>query len=845
MKRTVLFSVLLALVAGIAQADPRWWTHDRLITAGAAGKHRPDVAIIGGQGTSGGGPIVVVWEEESATGAGLDIHMDASFDNGCSWCGPIIWADDGADETRPRLAVGVTPSGLLSIQVIYEVGSTEVRVSGDASIDAFAAPDVLCRDFQALAPPTPVTLDNARRIARPRITAATRLGAFLHFHAVWEREDGGPVTMYMDSDLSGVGTDWGAPIDVGAALGAIGTSPEVASDALASDPSMSAVTLFFTADDGSIRSSRSVDSGATWTFPALQVSAFGNQSLAAADSSSAGFGDTSVWTAAVWQFAAAPHTVSLDAAHWTSPTLRDPDFDLLADEFVSLPPDEPGTGPSISIAPSFGSPSKPETPLFAFWTTDAGPTEIVARGGQLNQAPSPPRDLTEFPFEAIRVAPPDPTVSEVSPHSSCEWHDDWPALLAGSCVVNRVSGSARDVASADGLPFLGGVPAAFVTVFADDRSGTSQIYFKLADGQVSAPSIVDLTVACDDILTARADVTFAPLRACPDVTEWIDRYLLYYGSADSEGATPNGPFVNRLEIANLGLSDPHTVPLTGLNAGEIYHFVLIAEDEARNVSPAGFDPRSNLNVAASAQMRSFVLTPSCRPELRLVDCTVGPDDCAGTSDGRYDPGDTVPVTLTFENSGDWTATGIEGLSEAAGATVTSPPGAVFTIGSIATAASEDAAIELRLDMTCPPAPGEPSVRATGVTSDGGLVDHGSFDCPAAPLVAVECGAPCDAPACLTTDLGALTPLLGRKELPGGTYFEWPIDPDAAEYHLNSVILKGDLDADRPHRPGLGIADEECTTGDTWCIDGDALVRADDLFYQVYSACGLDGAEEGP
>ena len=112
--------------------------------------------------------------------------------------------------------------------------------------------------------------------------------------------------------------------------------------------------------------------------------------LPAADSSPTGLGNDPVWTGTLWQSALTPTAITFDAAYWRDPTTRDPDFEPAGDHPVSSPPDRPGTGPALAIGPVLPSPIPVRNPMFAFWTTESAPSEIVSRGGLLDPL-GPPR----------------------------------------------------------------------------------------------------------------------------------------------------------------------------------------------------------------------------------------------------------------------------------------------------------------------------------------------------------------------------------------------------------------------------------------------------------------------
>ena len=226
--------------------------------------------------------------------------------------------------------------------------------------------------------------------------------------------------------------------------------------------------------------------------------------------------------------------------------------------------------------------------------------------------PAVPVNLDRFPLTPARLAPPDPLVSETSALSNCVWDDDWPSLALGSCMPGpRPAGSRVGQVAIDDTPDDFSISVHFALVFSDDRDGVQQIYFKATDGFVAFPSLGSAEFACGAGGRPEAELSFPLLRECAaSVTERIERYIVYYGSEETDGTTATGPFPKRVTLARAGLFDPATLTISGLNPDETYHFVLLAEDEARNLSPAAFDPRTAENVLQPKQVFSGV-TPPC------------------------------------------------------------------------------------------------------------------------------------------------------------------------------------------------------------------------------------------
>ena len=84
----------------------------------------------------------------------------------------------------------------------------------------------------------------------------------------------------------------------------------------------------------------------------------------------------------------------------------------------------------------------------------------------------------------------------------------------------------------------------------------------------------------------------------------------------------------------------------------------------------------------------------------------------------------------------------------------------------------------------------------------------------------------------------------------GVTLAWDEDPRAAEYHVNSVTSVAEAPPPGPHLPDVpgGSGEAECSapTETPTCTDDDGQLHpAPLLLYQVYSACGALGADEGP
>jgi hypothetical protein len=845
--------VVFFLMAGAsATADPRFWTNDRAITSGSERKAWPDVCMPG-YVMGARDPVVVVYEQERAPGDN-DIWLLLSMDHGCTWCPPRLWAGENEDETRPRVEFGINQMGKFLIHVVYERAG-KVYVTADDTLDVMAGP-LLCEELANLTPTTILLsrpAGNGEVDSRPRIARASRLNNRFSLFVVWQRisPSGGTSVELASNLLFGSVLGWTGPgRDLTAEIGGPGYTPDVAADTLGTPPdSASSVTVFYVdPNSGELKMSRNEKNGdpGGWNTVDLGISTANPPLAPVADSSSADFFEAAAWTGALWE-QDGQGTLWLDAAQWTDSFIRAPDFDFSADEPVSAPftvVDERAL--AVCSPPGAEQPS----PLWTFWSgLEAPPAlpEVFARGGLLNPLPpARPRDLDAYPFEPRRTAPPDPVASAAGPFSLCAWDETTGDCLREIRPAPSIEG-AREVSAADG-----GVPPFFAVVFIDDRSGERQVVLKMTDDAVEVPTLTSVTSSCQGLLTARADVSFDRLAECPAghpvQAEWMTRYLVYYGTAGAAG-----PFGGPTVIDSIGLPPgPVTTPVTGLSAGATYTFVVVGEDEARNLNPPDFNPAGNTNEPAGVQFAT-VTTPPCRPALALSGCGYGAIRCE-MSDPWDDtrpprPGETVRTTLSLTNGGDFEASGLTGTIEATNASVLDPPGgdlSAAAVGPVVPGATAAVAVTLRIDpdVICP-APVDISIR--DLASDGGAVPYGLQTCASPFLTVDDCTIRCE--PCMPGDLRSLGNTLTAVKAgspASGIVFGWADPGDGAfERHVNAVGSKGDIPDARRLPSGSGT--EACGSSGPGvsCTDGDALAGAGILFYQAVSACAPGGDAEGP
>ena len=106
--------------------------------------------------------------------------------------------------------------------------------------------------------------------------------------------------------------------------------------------------------------------------------------------------------------------------------------------------------------------------------------------------------------------------------------------------------------------------------------------------------------------------------------------------------------------------------------------------------------------------------------------------------------------------------------------------------------------------------------------------------------------------CTPNGMSPVTGVSARKDGLGGVIFEWDADPnpETLEYHVNSVTSTDELRPPGAHRMDIpdanGVAQCDALLGATSCTDADAMFDpAPFLLYQVFSACGPLGTDEGP
>ncbi|MFC2172129.1 hypothetical protein ACFLU6_05795 [Acidobacteriota bacterium] len=864
MLRLALTSIaLVLLLTARIDADPRWWQHDRPLTSDADQKYYIDVAVAQEDSPTGPiGAIVISYLAVDSVSHEPHIWILVSPDFGCTWCDPKLWvlnSDIGFGAVNVEVAV--IGSQYLSIQVLY-LDSAGIRadalIAYDASLDLTETPDVVCANLASIIPSEKyLSVEQGGGdswYTHVSINKAEGSSGLTHFHGSWYHCGAScPDIIEYSNDLVGDGS-WTAPGRV--LFRGDGGPSFITADTVADGPGESAVSLFHCRrwPSASILMARSNRSGSTgsWTpAPLITVSDTNAEgaSVFSVDSSTSGTGDTGVWNGAAW-VDPAQKKIFFDAAFWDDPSDLNPTIgfetpgDLLVSDLTSFFGFSLYEEPVLSIG-SQGS--HDPTGFLVYWLKKDSPRELDIRGGILDPSGTPPRDLSIFPFSPARTVPPDPAVSVAGPLTHCSWDE-----ATGECTsIWQPSDTHEGLGhfkAADGRGF--DLPSVFVvafTYFLGSWDDENQISIKMTDGHVEVPVLLDVTASCRSAGEGQIDISFELLPECPAATfppEFIERYLVYYGTSG-----PSGPFPERIEVPNAGLADPHSVTIGGLTSGQTYTFALIAEDEARNINPQDFDQNSGSNTLAVQQYRT-VTVPDCNPDLALVSCDFVDAYCAGSSDGIPHKGDMVELTVTLQNAGNWPAANISGTIVATGARIVSPPQGDlgFLDLSIGVGASVDIPVTILLDTDCP-IPPDPTLSLTSLASDGGAVSYPDLSCPA-PVIIVDCSQTCDT-GCITADLLPVSYLRGEKAGESGILFTWDILADGASvYHLNAVDIKTDLTPPGPHRQpvagSVGQAVCDASSMNVICTDHDAFAISPELiFYRVAGACGPTGDDEGP
>jgi len=284
------------------------------------------------------------------------------------------------------------------------------------------------------------------------------------------------------------------------------------------------------------------------------------------------------------------------------------------------------------------------------------------------------------------------------------------------CVPDRAVGEASQPSAAARPKTQEGV----FLVWRDTREGVGNIFFKRTDllGDQEPP---ELAWYCTDALTAGLRVLWRPEDACvggKSGAERIVRYHIYHGD------DPGGPYANagtpvivpfdpgrEVQETLIGGFQP---PLPGL-----YYAIVLPEDEAGNLFPAGFDPNEDLWESPDSEGVGW--TPqACAPVID-VDCDLRGDRCPSDpalhGSGYYTLGEIAEMEITLENRGPLPATGYEATLIASYGDVRIPNGGFVSVPRLEPWESVTVRAAVRVDT------GPPDI--CGQAADFDLIDQQS------------------------------------------------------------------------------------------------------------------------
>ncbi len=642
---------LLALVLILAlpqattcRADPRWWWHDLRLTATPTDSIEPHLITPGySTGGAGGQALFITWAERDETGDDHEIYLTASFDGGCTFCEATRLTDDDSDDRNPRVAVLALPTGVWSVQVIFESrGTGEAVIAWDSTRLSFRVPfDQLCAQLTALGPQV-VAADQYVRFGGidagaswPDISAVgTQLWG--HFHATWAEDTiAGPAIRYAHDLTARGGPGWRvdpvktlapqSPLDWWAGV------PRIAAD-LATDPDpltgnttmdRSAVNIVHVrhremgpTDRVELVALRSTDSGATFSASGARADGpaqpVGDATLLvgrtiqrpALDAAFSTFSTSEpAWVATAWDPPTpdgAAHDVLADARFLETPAGPSPDWLSPGDAILApaLPP-SPLAEPSVALVNQFGDAPRPA--WFA-WTADrAGTPDIASRAGHLDALASPWLDLSRYPIPPVR--PFDSAASADVLLTHCAFDD-----ATRTFPSSRAAGQASQVA-------LDANEFGTFAVWTDTRDGNPEVYFKRTDTFVSARQ-PGLAAGCGPLGDAFIDVTFDSLPSCPQpmAGERMARYFIFWRTDPAAGYdNAASPVI----VPHDSATPTVTRRITGLLPGTAYRVIVVPEDEARNVAPPAFDPAVAPSPAPFNEVSATTPSPCVAAEICL------------------------------------------------------------------------------------------------------------------------------------------------------------------------------------------------------------------------------------
>lgn len=581
-----LFLAVLLANAAPAGADPAGWWDDRPLGFGEGRLVRDAATVTDDTGATGAVFLLVL---DTRTGEYL---LSATFDGGCSFCDPIptgltatmFWGGESLSAVvdgsgRPVMAIAANADGELLVGTGTGTGLT-----------CAGLPSPLLWQSISPSPGTFPSLSLARA-ADPAVPP--------HTHLAWVEilDTGGREIRYLnDLDGDGIlgGAGDGSPLvlaeDPPFCLGE-GRGVSLLADGHGAAADDTGVEVFFVEDGRcarTVRRLRSVDSGASWSgdgSPPATPPVGAPEDLA--------LSGTDWWTVAqapvaqgspAWRLSAGGASGGLEAAGGLRRTgvLEDPFWPASSTAPEAIGLYQP---PTTLVLPDPADPTEAEGFLFGWADGLAGETEAWLQTCALSASRAVNPDLSgASPVQLTGLRPPRP-----------EGTLAWPLASAATDGENALLFYTEE----------------------DEVNGTFRAMLKrsddLAPGPVSSPS-------------AR------PGSSCPPTIEvsWTDPdsspphcdlrpVTVHYGTQSG------GPYPYRLE-APIGAE---AAVLEGIRSNETHYFLIVVEDEAGFLAPAGLDPTANTPANAAWEVSATSPDCPCAAGARIGPATGPSETCAG------------------------------------------------------------------------------------------------------------------------------------------------------------------------------------------------------------------------
>jgi uncharacterized repeat protein (TIGR01451 family) len=642
MKKTFFFAVCLAVLCTAPLfAGPRWWWNDVPVAETPQDSMYPDIALPVGIGAPVRA-IFVVWQEIPAGETDNEIYLAASFDEGCSFCGPIRITNNDYDDRYPRVAAAVGNTDQLRIQIAHEqfdTGSSVGHTLVSYNVNTLDVNNLSCATLMATnwskkqldAAGTPHTCSHPD-IAATVVNPTNPGNAAPAFAVAWQEYypmSGGKDDILVSADRIGNGSYQATPrnftnspgvyderpavffVNGAGGMGTLAVGVAYASGAnpLGASPKqiLFQTAMVDTAGVGAPGGADTLNITPAITAPALDA---GVQPFGLMDA-------TPFWLGASWM---TPGSSGNPAGIFYSAELLDFSRGGVVSPWLIPPanllPTNGKTGvggqpPAVAVLPYPAAGTA--LGFWDFWLDFNNPTqsEVYYRAGVLDESGTPVVNPDLFPI------PP----GGVSVNTQ----------LTGIAPA-RVAGTRPDLPAADAQSNYPPCNAdtTFV-VFPDNSSGNYDIFFKRIDTCVDAGFSVDIP----ECLPPGGGVTVTwPPKQCPAATERLTSIKVYQSSVSG------GPYT----LVGSPAVDATSQATTGLAPNANYCYVVLFEDEAGNAAPSPFNP-------------DIVNNPPPRGEA----CITTPTVCVGalastktwvdTNGAPLLPGDTVTGTITVNNPG--------------------------------------------------------------------------------------------------------------------------------------------------------------------------------------------------